>query len=913
MSLNWNEIRVRAAEFSNRWQNATYERSEAQSFYNDFFSVFGVKRIRVARFEEQVTRLNNSRGYIDLFWPGVLLVEHKSAGGDLNQATVQAGEYFDAIKDSEKPRYQLVCDFQTFQLLDRESRKTRCFDLKNLSQHVEAFGFMLGREPRDFSKQDNVSIKAAELVGWIHDDLKDSKYPDYDLKRFLVQLVFCLFADDTGIFEPRDIFHSLLLDRTSEDGSDTGLWLKRLFEILNTPIDDRSPRLDEDLAAFPYIDGLLFEYELKTTDFDSKLRKKLLAACEFNWSEISPAIFGSLFQCVMDKDLRRAIGAHYTTEQNILKVIQPLFLDDLREEFVSICKLKRNRRYRIEKFQRKLSELTFFDPACGCGNFLVIAYREIRQLEIEVLGQLINSGQLDLNAQSLSIVNVDQFYGIELEEFPARIAETALWMMDHIMNNRLGDTFGSVYTRIPLKTTAYIVCADALETNWSDVLRPEKCSYILGNPPFSGSKQQSNEQRAQVHRIAGFKSIKGTLDYVCCWFLKAASYVQGETKIGFVATNSITQGEQVGQLWPLIFDRYRLDITFAHGTFSWSSEARNAAHVHVVIIGLVRKGVKSSRVRLFSYPNSTSQPEETQHKAISPYLVPELERYPYVTVQASKRPINGFRSLNAGSKPIDDGNYIFKSQEERDIFLEKEPDAAEFIRPYIGSKDLINGTNRYILALQNASPDQLASLPEVRKRISAVREFRLRSRSEPTRKLAYTPRLYHINVIPSSPFLVIPVTSSERREYIPISWLEPPTIPNIDTRILEDAGLTDFAVLTSRMHMVWLRFIGGRLESRYRYSISLVYNVFPRPEHNLDILKPLAQAVLDERKLFPNTTFSKLYDPDFMPVGLRKAHDNLDRAIERLYRSKPFNSDRERIECLFDRYLSYVQPLLVSK
>lgn len=363
----------------------------------------------------------------------------------------------------------------------------------------------------------------------------------------------------------------------------------------------------------------------------------------------------------------------------------------------------------------------------------------------------------------------------------------------------------------------------------------------------------------------------------------------------------------------LIFDRYGLDIAFAHSAFSWSSEARGAAHVHVVIVGLVRSAHRPKRVRLFNYPDSAVQPEESRHKAISPYLVAELERYPYVAVQASKRPINGFRRLITGSKPIDDGNYVFCSQAQRDAFLDKEPGAAEFIRPYVGSRDLINGTTRYILALQDASPHRLASLPEVRKRIKAVREFRCRSASIPTIKLADTPLLYHINVMPSSAFLVIPVTSSERRDYVPISWMEPPVIPNVDTRILVDASLSDFALLTSRMHMTWLRFVGGRLESRYRYSISLVYNVFPRPEGNLDILEPLAQAVLDERKLYPDTALLNLYDPDIMPTGLRKAHANLDRAIERLYRRKPFDSDRERIECLFDRYEEYVQPLLISK
>ena len=913
MSLNWNEVRVRAARFSQEWKDAFYEKGETQSFYNDFFEVFGIKRRVVARYEESVTKLDNTSGYIDLFWPGVLLVEQKSAGRDLSRAEQQAGEYFDAVKDSEKPRYQLVCDFKTFHLLDRDTRNQWEFNLEEFPQHVELFGFMLGKEPRDFGEQDDVNIEASELVGQIHDGLKESGYPAGDLQSLLVRIVFCLFADDTGIFQPRDTFHNFLLDRTAEDGSDTGVWLNRIFEILNTLETQRQTRLDEDLDAFPYIDGKLFEATLTTADFDSPLRIKLLEACKFDWSEISPAIFGSLFQSVMDRDKRRAIGAHYTTEQNILKVIGPLFLDDLKDEFTRISRLKRNRRHRLQKFQQKLRSLTFFDPACGCGNFLIIAYRELRVLEIKVLKQLIAIGQMDLDAQNLSVVDVDQFYGIELEKFPARIAETALWMMDHIMNNRLGEAFGVVYTRIPLHTTAHIACADALEMDWQELLPARDCSFILGNPPFAGAKTQSGAQREQVHRIASFKHIKGTLDYVCCWFLKSAAYIEGNARIGLVATNSITQGEQVGQLWPLLFDRYGLEVSFAHSTFSWSSEARGAAQVAVVIVGLVHQDYEPDKKRLFSYSNQAGQPEESQHKNISPYLVPELERFPHLTVQASRTPINGFAPLKTGSKPIDDGNFIFKSEVERNQFLEKEPGAAEFIRPYVGSQDLIHGTRRYILALQDASPDRLAELPEVRKRIKAVREFRLRSSSIPTLKLAEAPRQYHINVIPESPYLVVPVTSSERREYIPIGWLEPPVIPNVDTRILLDATLADFALLTSKMHMMWLRYVGGRLESRYRYSIALVYNTFPRPEGNLDRLGAHVQGILDERDQHRNIPFARLYDPDFMPEGLRVAHEKLDRAIERLYRKNPFQSDRERIEHLFDRYERMVQPLLNKK
>ena len=913
MALNWNEIRVRAASFSNNWKDAKYEKSETHSFYNEFFQVFGVERKSVARYEELVTKLDNTRGYIDLFWPGVLLVEQKSAGQSLEKAAEQAGEYFDALAEAEKPRYQLVCDFQSFDLLDRDSRNQWQFRLEDLKDNIELFGFFIGRQPRDFREQDLVSIQASELIGELYDELSRNGHQVSEINEFLVRLVFCLFADDTGIFEPRDIFHEFLEVRTNPDGSDTGLWLDYIYDTLNTPVDQRSSKTDEDINRFPYVDGKLFEGKLSVQVFDSAMREKLLEICQFDWSEISPAVFGSLFQSVMDPEKRRAIGAHYTTEQNILKVIEPLFLDDLRAEFEKLRKLKRNRIFRLKEFQKKLGELTFFDPACGCGNFLIIAYRELRELEISVLKELIADDQLDAFAQSLSLIDVNQFYGIEIEEFPARIAQTALWMMDHIMNNELGAAFGTVYTRIPLKSVANLHIEDALEIDWNKVLPANQCSFVFGNPPFIGAKYQSSFQRNQIHRIANLTHKKGTLDYVTGWFIKAGEYVSGSCAVGFVATNSIAQGEQVGQLWPVLFDRYNLQISFAHSTFSWSSEARGAAHVHVVIIGLTRQGYSPKVKRLFTYLSGTDTPNESLHSAISPYLVSELEAFPYVTVQSSKYPINGFKSLKSGSKPIDDGNYIFRTKKERDDFLRIEPNAAKFIHPYVGAKDLIQGTTRYILALQSASPDELANLPEVRKRINAVKDFRLSRRSAPTVKLAQTPREYHINVLPSAPFLVVPVTSSERRDYVPIAWLNPPVIPNIDTRILEDATLADFALLTSKMHMTWLRFVGGRLESRYRYSIGLVYNTFPRPKGNLTALDPLAQDVLAAREEFTETSLEKLYDPDFMPKSLYLAHQKLDKAVERLYRKKPFQSEQERIEHMIGLYEQCVQPILVSK
>ncbi len=941
MRLSWNEVRVRAARFARDWRDAEYEKGETQSFYNAFFEVFGVKRRTVARYEEHVRKLDDRSGFIDLFWPGVLIVEQKSAGRDLERAYGQAGEYFDALPDRDRPRYILVSDFRTFELHDLGDRAVRRFELQDLPANVESFGFILGVERRVFRDQDPANVEAAELVGRIHDTLAAAGYTGHDLERFLVRLVFCLFADDTGIFEPRDILFDLVESRTSPDGADLGLWLSQLFQVLNTRVEDRQATLDEDLARFPYVNGALFEGALRIPAFDAAMRRTVLDACGFDWSTISPAIFGALFQSVMDPAERRAQGAHYTTEKNILKVIEPLFLDDLRAEFARL-RGRRDGRRRADllRFQRKLGELTFFDPACGCGNFLIIAYRELRSLELDVLKELYAGPMLETLADRMSVIDVDQFHGIELGEFPVRIAETALWMMDHIMNNRLSLEFGQTYTRIPLAKSPNIVHGDALEMNWAEVLSPGECDFVFGNPPFVGAKFQSPEQRAQVRRVADLGRSGGTLDYVTAWFLRAGEYVCGgevtrdvsggvvdeasvpdsgtlrkQAHIGFVATNSITQGEQVAQFWPLIFDRLGLEITFAHRTFAWGSDARGMAHVHVVIVGLAREADAPTNRRLFSYPDLKGDAEESLHAVISPYLFDASGlANPHLVVSETSEPINGLPRIIIGSKPIDGGHYIFK-EDERAAFLSQEPDAAPFIRPYIGAREYLRGGQRWILALHDAQPEVLSGLPQVRERIASVRAYRSASKSKPTRNLALTPKLYHVNVLPTEPFLVVPKVSSERREYVPVGWLEPPTVPSDLVFVLKEATKPLFGLLTSAMHMAWLRQIGGRLKSDYRYSIGLVYNAFPPPPaepETLERLTPLADAVLSARAAHPDATLAQLYDPDLMPSDLRRAHRAIDRAVDRLYRRRRFQTESERLEHLLGLYEQMQTPIAVE-
>ena len=921
MRLSWNEIRSRAADFARKWEGAGYEKGETQLFYRDFFDVFGMSVRRVATFEEPVKLLGDKRGFIDLFWKGVLLVEQKSAGRDLGKAKTQALSYFPGLKDTDLPRYILLSDFRTFELYDLDEDEHVSFALEDLPAHVEKFGFILGVQKRSFKDQDPVNIEAAERVGNLHDALEASGYKGHDLEQFLVRIVFCLFADDTGIFEPRDIFLDLLENRTREDGSDLGGWLAQLFQVLDTPEDERSGNLDEDLGRFPYVNGDLFDGPLRIPSFDASMRERLLDACRFDWSNISPAIFGSLFQSVMDKDERRRQGAHYTTEKNILKVIEPLFLDDLRAEFARLKARRDSRRLpELLAFQQRLGRLRFLDPACGCGNFLIIAYRELRALEIEVLKETRPRRQIDVLASLLSVVNVDQFYGIELGEFPARIAEVALWMMDHIMNNRLSLEFGETYVRIPLKTSPHIVHGDALEMDWAEVLPPEDCSYVLGNPPFGGFVMRIREKQVQAKALMARLGASGSrLDYVAAWFLKAGEYFRGKrARIGFVATNSITQGEQVAQLWPALFNRYNLEIAFAHRTFAWGSDARGMAHVHVVIIGLSdRKSIASGR-RLFTYQTPTEAPHEIQVSAISPYLIDAGHlTNPHLMVKRQRTSMGHLPKIRVGTKPVDGGHYIFREKEKAN-FVALEPQALDLLRPFVGSAEYINNRARWILHVSGQSPALLRSLPNVMERIHTVRRYRAEQAGRLGQSLAERPTEYHVSVIPEIAFLVIPETSSERRQYVPIGWLNPPTIPSNALLVMENAHLWQFAILTSAMHMAWLRYIGGRLKSDYRYSSGLVYNTFPMPPRfhtdspSIAKLEPLAQAVLDARAAHPDSSLADLYDPDLMPPNLRKAHQALDRAVDRLYRRSGFASERERVEYLLGLYEKMMEPLGVK-
>ncbi|MFN6306176.1 MAG: DNA methyltransferase, partial [Microcystis sp.] len=565
MPLSWNEIKNRAIAFQKEWQGETSEKAESQSFWNDFFNVFGISRRRVASFEQPIKKADNKQGFIDLLWKGTILVEHKSKGKDLEKATQQAKDYFPNLKEHELPRYILVSDFQRFKLYDLYSGNQWEFELSNFVDNVHLFDFIAGYEKRVYKDEDPVNLQAAELMGKLHDCLKEIGYMGHNLEVYLVRLLFCLFADDTGIFN-QGIFWEYIDLHTKEDGSDLAMHIDAIFQILNTPEDKRLKNLDENFTQFPYINGKLFEESLPLAAFDSKMRVMLLEACAFDWGKISPAIFGSMFQAVMNPKERRNLGAHYTSEKNIQKVIKPLFLDDLSREFE---KVKGNRNKLLE-FHKKIANLYFLDPACGCGNFLIITYRELRDLEILVLQELDKTGQLVTDISTIIQVDVNQFAGIEYDEFAVRVAEVAMWLIDHQMNVKVSNTFGQYFVRLPLKKAAKIVHGNALRIDWEEIISKEKLNFILGNPPFVGKQLQNADQKADMNHVLGDIKGAGVLDYVTAWYIKASEFIQNSLiRCALVSTNSISQGEQVGVLWQELYQKYKIKIHFAHRTFSW--------------------------------------------------------------------------------------------------------------------------------------------------------------------------------------------------------------------------------------------------------------------------------------------------------------------------------------------------------
>jgi len=905
--LSLNEIRRRACEFVLNWKDKASkarEEADAQEFQIDFLNIFGVPRNKIAIFEHKVKLLDGSAGYIDLLWKGYILIEMKSPGKDLQKAYEQSKRYAQGLADAELPKVILICDFYTFHYYNLEKDgEFIAFTLEDLAENIGLFSFLSGYKEIEYKKADAVNIEAAEKMGRLHDTLKEIGYAGHRLEVYLVRLLFCLFADDTGIFE-HDHFIKYILRRTNQDGSDLALHIQKIFEVLNTPKSERLKILDEELNQFPYVNGGLFAEHIPIAAFNSSMRENLIECCKLDWSLISPAIFGAMFQSVMNKEERHALGAHYTSEENILKLIHPLFLDDLWTRFEKMKKLgSRPKTSQLNTFHDYISNLKFLDPACGCGNFLVVAYRELRLLELAIIEELKSSEQQVLDVGEYIKVNVNQFYGIELEEFPSQIAQTAMWLIDHQMNRLVAKRFGQYFVRIPLKEAANIVRGNALTMDWEDVVAKCGLNYILGNPPFLGARVMTKEQSLELVAIFdGMKNV-GNLDYVCAWYKKAQVYIQGtDIRCAFVSTNSICQGQQVPIIWKELF-KNGVHINFAHQTFKWSNEARGKAAVYCIIVGFSLQDEKEKT--LFIYEDIKAEPKAIKAKQINAYLMDSDA----VFIESRTEPISNVPEIGIGNKPIDDGNYLFTEAEYKE-FIEKEPLSKPFFKRWYGADEFINNKVRMCLWIGEASPEVLRKMPHVLERIENVRKFRLNSKSEGTRKIADTPTRFHVENMPSTNYIAIPETSSENRKYIPIGFLEPNVLCSNAMRLIPHATLYHFGILTSQMHMAWMRVVGGRLELRYRYSKDVVYNNFPFPKATKAEQEAIAQkanAVLEARSKYSESSLASLYEPLTMPKELVKAHKELDLAVDRLYRKAPFKDDAERVSFLFELYKEIVK------
>ena len=904
MTQSLRDARNKAHKFVKEYENAIKESAESQSFLNDFFDIFDVPRRRVATFERPVRTDDKGVKSIDLLWEGVLLVEMKSTGQNLEKAYKQGKNYLKGLKNADLPRYVLVCDLNQFRLYDLDnSEQDYRFELKDLVKNLHLFDFMNGANRKEITEFD-LNETAALLLGKLHDALSESNFTGHELQVFMVRILFCLFAEDTGVFN-RHQFVSYLLDFTDESGLDTEMHLHKLFQILDKNPDHRNANLSDELNAFPYVNGNLFKERIDMPSFTPPMREQLLECCYFNWYDISPAIFGSLFQSIMDKDARRNLGAHYTSEENIIKLIKPLFLDDLQNQVNTIIKLKQEntRNTKLIALMEKIQSLTFFDPACGCGNFLIITYREIRRLELQILkAQQKNTNQIHIDIEIDPQIKLNSFYGIEIDEWPTRIAEVAMWLTQHQMNVEFAQEFGREPNLLPLKEHANIHNGNALEVDWAAVVEKDKLNYIIGNPPFVGSKYQNKEQKQL--QLSIFGKLKGAkqLDFVANWFYKSAQFIQ-DTQIdcAFVSTNSITMGEQVSTLWTPILEM-GISLHFAHRTFSWNNDAKGKAAVHCVIIGFGQQ--ERDNKYLFDYADIKGKPNKIEVKNINPYLIDA----PSVIIQSRNKPINAEYPLWFGNMPMD-GGFLLLNPDEQKQLLKDNPKLDKWIKPVLGAREFLNNGERYCLWLSDISTRELRELkkiPEIKHRVEGVKQMRLSSSDMGTQKQAETPWQFRDTRTPNT-YILVPRVSSERREYVPMGFFDKNTICSDANLMVPNASLYEFAILASQIHMDWMRVVAGRMKSDYRYSAKLVYNNFPFPTiNNKKPIEQLAQAILDAResefKKDPKTSLADLYDPDLMPSALRKAHQKLDKAVDKLYNKDGFKNPLERVKHLFELY-----------
>lgn len=904
-ALSLAEIRKRAGSFVVDWQSEPgEERQQAQSFIRDLLTVFGITKTKAGLYEKRAQRSSTGRqGYIDALIPGLCLIEMKSAGKDLVLAEQQALDYVDDLSTIEAPRWVVTSDFHNFRVLDLHigDNDTETFALTDLPTHVEALAFLAGYQTHSFGDkhQEVASIQAAGLMAELYEQLEGSGYTDHEASVFLVRTLFSLYADDAGVWE-RDSFFEFIETRTSEDGSDLGSQLAMLYQTMDRPTERRQKNLDPLIARFPYVNGGIFAEPLAIPAFSAAMRDTLLKACGFNWSEISPAIFGSLFQAVKDRTARRTLGEHYTTETNILKTINPLFMDELRERLAadsnSIAKLK--------KLRRDLGELRILDPACGCGNFLVVAYRELRTLDLKILERLQELGDtteipaLFFTKDNLS-VTLDHVAGIEIEEWPARIATTALHLVDHQANQKMQLTLGKAPEPLPLDLVETVHVGNALQEDWGRIVPPSPHVRIVGNPPFIGHKTRTEEQADELRQIWGRKDI-GRLDYVTGWYKKASDYfapVNGG-RFAFVSTNSIAQGEPVPALFGHLFEAgWR--IRFAHQTFAWTSEAPGAAVVHCVIIGFDQASKQAAK--LFTYSDLKGTPIAQPAKVINGYLVDG----PNVLVEQRRTPLALDLPLATYGNMPRDGGYLIVEPDELDSIRE-DPIAATYLRPFVGARELIHTEERWCLWLVNLDPADVTASAILRERLASVRRFRENSKAPSTKQMAATPHLFGQRSQPDEQYVCIPAHFSESRRYATVKQFSAEVIcSNANFKAPDPDGYL-FGLISSSMFLAWQKAVGGRIKSDLRFSNTLVWNNFPLPTVSEDLKGSIIDAgknVLAARDLHPERSLAEHYNPLAMDPSLLKAHAQLDRAVDRAFNvRKKLTADNERQAFLFSQY-----------
>jgi hypothetical protein len=908
-------------QFQHDWQDRGYEKGESQQFWLDLLAnVFGIQDLaHFIQFENQVHLDHTS--FIDGYIPSTkVLIEQKGRDKDLNKPILQSdGSYLTAFQQakryaaelpySQRPRWIVTCNFRSWCIYDMEqpNSEPQTVLLENLHKEVYRLQFLVQQENIHLNREMEVSMKAGEIIGHIYDKLlalyinPESPETLHSLNMLCVRLVFCLYAEDAGIFGRKQLFGDYISQFPAKQIRQA---LLQLFEILDTPVDQRDPYLDEDLKAFPYVNGGLFTVQDKQIpQFTDELKTLLVrqASDDFDWSEISPTIFGAIFESTLNPETRRAGGMHYTSIENIHKVIDPLFLNDLNAELEQIFTLPvKQQTSALVAFQDKIASLHFLDPACGSGNFLTETYISLRRLENRCL-QALQKDQITMDFFGDRVkVNIHQFYGIEINDFAATVAKTALWIAESQMLHETSRILARDLDFLPLKSYSNIVEGNALTIDWNSVCPPEQLSYIIGNPPFVGYSLQSKEQKEQILSIyvdekgKPFKTA-GKIDYVSAWYYKAAQMIQGtNVRCAFVSTNSITQGEQVAAVWKPLMDMFHIHIDFAYRTFRWDSEASLKAHVHCVIIGF--SWAENDKERFIF--NESGTKETVKH--INPYLIDSDD----IFIESRTKSICDIPQMIYGSKPVD-GGYFFLTEEEKNAILQSEPNVAKFIRQIYGSEEFINNKKRYVLWLVDASPAEIKNSPTLFKRVQAVREYRLQSTKEATRKSADWAHLFQEVRSSKTEYIIVPRVSSEKRRYIPIGYISPDCVTNDSAQFIPNATLYHFGILTSNVHMAWMRAVCGRLKSDYRYSKDIVYNNFPWPEPSAEQVAEIertAQAILDARAEYPDSSLADLYDEVTMPVNLRRAHQANDRAVLRAYGFPANITEPDCVAALFALY-----------